>query len=106
MVEFTQYMLPDGEKKPIQIHVPMDLQVKATEINKRGYKFEAEVLRTGEVSFTVADPKLGDDIEIEICPNGPGVMEAVHRLIARAYDLVTSLNVRAGDERVLSEVRT
>lgn len=106
MVEFTQYLLPDGRMQKIQFDAPWELQKMADEITGRGYKFEAEVLTTGEVSFTVGDPELADDIEIEICPNGPGVREAVHRLIERAYKLVTETNAKVGDESVLSEVRS
>ena len=80
-VPFTQYLRPSG--RPISIELPCSEELKSSveEIIKRGYRFEAEVLRTGEVSLTVSDGE--QDLAIELTSNGPEVLHAVNRLISR-----------------------
>lgn len=86
MVPFTQYHLPDGRKSDTGIDRPADIEALAQSFIDRGGWFEAEVLTTGHVSLTACfDMPDGDnDIEIELVPNGPGVPEAVDRLVRRA----------------------
>ncbi len=52
-VPFTQYMLPDGRRRSAV--APLDdpeLQALADELMRKGVHFDAEILRTGEVSLT------------------------------------------------------
>ncbi len=79
VVEFTQYLLPDGKKRPTHIRVSNAAWKKAGEIVALGFCFECEILQTGQVSLTIADAD--GDHAIKICPNGPGVRETVERLI-------------------------
>ena len=44
----------------------------------------AECLATGEVSITVEDRAAGEDVEIEVIPNGQEVRRAIERVLARA----------------------
>jgi hypothetical protein len=80
-IPFTQHLLPHGRTKPTSIAVAADVADKADAILARGLAFECEILSTGEVSLTVTDPEEGDDLAIEVLRNGPGVREAVERLI-------------------------
>lgn len=80
-IPFTQYVLPHGRQKEITIDRSAEIEAVAMQFLYSGGKFEAEVLLSGEISLTAC--KDGEDIDIEICPNGPGVGEAVDRLIRR-----------------------
>lgn len=81
-IPFTQYMLPRGERKQIGLPVSDAAYAKAREIMNADLSFEIEVLRTGHVSATITDPEHGD-LDIVVTGNGPGVREAVERMIAR-----------------------
>jgi hypothetical protein len=83
-VPFTQYLRPDGRRAAVTIDRPDYIADKAFAIIAKGFRFECEQLRTGHVSFTVADDD--GDIGIEICMNGVNVPEAVDKLIERVYD--------------------
>lgn len=78
-IPFTQYLLPNGERKPIKINRPFAIQAKARDIMALGYRFEAEILTDGMVSLTIAGKNT--DVGIMICTNGPAVPEAVDKLI-------------------------
>lgn len=82
-IPFTQYVLPNGNPREVMIDRPNDVAAKAAEIIARGHRFECEVLTTGEISLTLHDPKKGEDIDIEVVPNGPEVPKAVDRLVLR-----------------------
>ena len=90
-IAFTQYLRPHGRKISTSVECSDDIIEKADAICAAGYKFEVEVLMTGNVSMTVEntdDDKLdleGGPIAIEIVPNGPGVLDAVVRLVNKAY---------------------
>jgi hypothetical protein len=66
------------------ISVSDDIGLKAMRLLNAGLRCEAEVLATGEVSLTIHDPNIEEDIAIEIVSNGPDVPEAVARLIEAA----------------------
>ena len=86
---FTQYMRPDGRKVPTEIDRPIRIHRKAIDLMEIGCTFESEVLTTGEISLTVAYE--GEDIAIEICPNGPEVLDAVDKLILSATTNIKAL---------------
>ena len=77
----TQYLRPHGTKRKINKEVSDDVYAKGLEIIEAGYALEAEVLTTGEVSFTIADYANGVDVAIELSPNGPEVDDAFNRMI-------------------------
>jgi hypothetical protein len=82
---FTQYMMPDGRREPVQILRPDDIAKKAAFIQSKGYTFECEMLsdmRT--ISLTITDDE--GDFDIEVVPNGPEIPIAVDRLITRAAE--------------------
>ena len=81
MIPFTQYFMPDGRKEPVEINRSEEVEVKAHQIIASGFRFEIEVLTTGEVSMTITNDEDGD-MAIEIVSgNGPEIPEAVDRMI-------------------------
>ena len=88
-IEFTQFLRPNGKQRLGWIDRPEDIENKAKEIISKGYKFECEELQTGMVSFTIADPKKEEDVEIEICNNGPAVPEAIDKMIERFHKTIS-----------------
>lgn len=54
MIRITQYLRPHGEKRYLQVpdRAP-EIEEKAKQIIDAGFKFEAEILTTGEVSLTI-----------------------------------------------------
>lgn len=83
---FTQYLLPNGEKRPMTTERSPEIEAKAAELVKRGCFFEIEILRTGWVNM---DCQLGPDcICGELCENGPQVPETVDKLVNTAYAIV------------------
>ena len=83
-IPFTQYLLPDGRKRYELVDRPQEIEDIANSFIANGGKFECEILTTGHVSFTAC--KFDRDVEIEICTNGPDVLEAIDRLVRRAGD--------------------
>lgn len=80
-VEFTQFLRPNGRKKPVFMPTSKTAADKAEEIKSAGYKFEVEVLTTGHVSATIADPIKEEDLAIVLVPNGTGLSESVSKMI-------------------------
>lgn len=88
-VPFTQYLRPHGEKRATEIVLPCKgAEALAALIIKCGYRFEIEMLTTGEISMEVVrdipDPDIEDEVAIEICENGPVVPLAVTKMIQDA----------------------
>jgi hypothetical protein len=80
-IPFTQYLRPDGRRAQVEIDMPEEIERKAQQIIAAGYVFEVEHLTTGHASLTIADPSKGEDVAIEVVPNGPAVPDAVERLV-------------------------
>lgn len=78
-IRFTEFVLPRGEKRNMFVKRPFAITQKAKHILALGYRFEAEVLTTGQISLTITSDIC--DVCIQICNNGPEVLEAVDRLI-------------------------
>lgn len=89
-IEFTQYLLPNGRQKKIEIDMPEDIETKARSLQEKDCYFDAEVLTTGLVSFTCMKNGYQDDdcVSIELSENGPAVLDAVSNLINTAYERV------------------
>lgn len=80
-IEFTEYILPNGRKKKKYFIRPLDIVEKADKIIEKGYRFEMEKLRTGEISITIFDPKKTIDIDIRICSES-NIIENVDNMIS------------------------
>jgi len=66
----TQFLRPHGDKLDLQVEIADSLRDKVRQIERRGLRFTAEVIPTGEVSFCIEDEQ--SDIACELAPNGPG----------------------------------
>ena len=80
IIHFTQFMRPDGRRVETGIDRPQEIATRAQKIIAAGYRFEAEVLTTGEVSLTITNDE--EDHAFEVIPNGEAVPDAVDRLIS------------------------
>lgn len=83
-IPFTQYMMPDGRRKSVTIDRPPHIERIAHEVIADGCEFDCEMLRDGNISLTcVRDEEI---LVVEVCPNGPPVLEAVDRLVVSANE--------------------
>lgn len=91
-IPFTQFMRPDGRRKDETIDRPEHVEKVALSLFERGVRFEAEVLMDGSVSLEAVGPEDEDgdptSLAIEVVPNGPGVAEAVDRLVLKASERI------------------
>jgi hypothetical protein len=92
-IPFTQYVLPDGRRRAVRIERSVEVESLARSLVEWGVHFDAETLRTGDVSLTAEfdedderAERLGTPVlAIETCANGPAVQEAVDRLVRAAH---------------------
>jgi hypothetical protein len=81
-IPFTQYKRPNGRTEEVTIGRSSEIEALAERFIKAGGCYEAEVLRTGDVSLTAV---IGNaDVEIEIVENGQSVPKAVDELVRRS----------------------
>lgn len=78
-VNVTQFKMPDGRAVQTGTDLPDELQPHYDEMRRRGWRFEAEMLSTGDVSITIADDETDQDIRI--VANGPGVQDAMVEML-------------------------
>ena len=94
-IPFIQYLQPKGRRKR-QFYFLKDEDVfnKAREVIEKGGRFEAEVLTIGNcVSFECVNRRDTDETwALEVCVNGPAVVEAIERLVNTAHARVTGGN--------------
>lgn len=85
MIEFTQYLRPDGRERKVTIDRPAEIERLAYQIvHKLGGTFTVEELMTGEAAVACETPEDGD-IALEVVPNGPQVPDAVDRMVRAAW---------------------
>ena len=85
---FTQYLRPLGRTQPIKIPISPEQDAVAEVALKAGYRFEAEILTTGQVSLTITGKNT--DVYIEIVQNNVAeVTIAVAKLLSD-FDLETA----------------
>ena len=90
MIQFTQYLRPNGRTQTIYIEMDEETESKAAELIGSGAVFEAEVLPGSIVSLECLDTAVdGNDsqfsLAIQLVKNGPMVVDAVKTLVADAY---------------------
>lgn len=86
MIEFTQYLKPDGRRSRIEIPRPEEIEAMAEDLLESGFVFEAEVLNDDRtISLTVSDPFKEEDVAIVVVENGPKVPAAVDELVRDAH---------------------
>lgn len=84
-IPFTQFMMPDGRQVPVSIQMPVATEEKAKVLLNAGFRFEIEMLSTGEISMEVVDHE-DEPIAAEICRNGPQVLTAIAKMVEDAFD--------------------
>lgn len=101
-IPFTQYMLPDGRPQSVGVPVPDGKGDMVDAILDAGAYFDAEVLLTGEVSFTCEiEPEDADEVQVlshQVCPNGPEVTTAIELLVTGAYVQIAARQFLASTE--------
>jgi hypothetical protein len=83
MIPFTQYKMPDGHTVEVVIDRPREVEARAHRLIDMGYKFEIEVLMTGQISMEITlkgEPFMGD-----ICDNGPEVPRCIDNMINESH---------------------
>ena len=91
MIPFTQYLLPDGEKRQVSVERSTEIEALAHKVRLIGGRFEIELLRTGDVSLECLIR--GDDPQVlssAICSNGPGIELVVDSIVEQAYSSAVS----------------
>jgi len=86
-IPFTQFLRPNGRRRPTEIDMPSEIEDLAKSFIEAGGWFECEELTTGHASLTACwkdDQEGSKDIAIEVVENGPPVVEAVERLVRKA----------------------
>ena len=103
-IEFTQYLRPNGERKPVWVERPADIARIAVCLKAAGWGLDIEQLRDNTISMTVspapvfagfdeaiipadytrAEWNASAPIATELAPNGPAVLAAVDKLITTA----------------------
>ncbi len=88
-VPFTQYIAPNGKRKPNSIELRGEPAEKAKALVDAGWDFGVEILSTGMVSMTAEAPLLdGEDDtyeDIELSPNTMEIYTHAEALVDRAY---------------------
>ncbi len=87
-IEFTQYLMPNGRREQTFIDdMPAEIEAMADQFIAAGGRYESEMLRDYAIISLTACYRVGgeeQDVEIEICKNGPDVPGAVERLIRKS----------------------
>lgn len=82
-MNFTQYLMPNGRKRAVTIDVDSEIEHMATELEKKGCRFEIEMLMTGQISMTCERGDIDEPVIFGSCivENGPGMKEAVEQMV-------------------------
>lgn len=100
-MEFTQFMLPYGESKKVEITRSPEIESLASFLTGLGYVFEIEILRTGEINMECirheeegVEDSFPQILSIIICANDIRVPFIVDQLVRKAkshYDLLNKI---------------
>lgn len=91
-IPFTQFMLPNGARRSIEIERPEAITEKAEAIIKAGFRFEVEILSTGHVSLTITGDNI--DVAIRVVSNGFAVAVA-----AAVDDMIENFDIDEAKRR-------
>ena len=80
-IPYTRYVLPNGRKVHETLLVSAETFEKARELIESGLEFEAEILTTGQVSFTIVDPVEEIDVDILVAANDENLIGKIESLI-------------------------
>ncbi len=83
--KFTQFLMPDGRQKKVEIDVPDDVREQYDAIHAAGCRLTTEMLMTGQIAIYISDLQAEDDFFCTVIPNGPEVPKAIEKMI-REFD--------------------
>lgn len=87
-VHFTQFLRPDGRRRPNTIDRPDDIGLAAQELVAAGCHLDIEELQTGDISMSVEREDDEGETEVlsnRVCDNGPPVPVNVDEMIREAH---------------------
>lgn len=83
-MEFTQYVFPNGRRRPEVIDRPPDIEAKAKELQAAGWEFEIECNPDSQlVHMDCCDDER--QLANRFCRNGPDVPVKVDELVNEAH---------------------
>lgn len=83
---FTQFLLPNGRKKQIEIIRSEEIENKAKKITDKGFNFEIELLRNGMVHMDCCN--IQEAISSHLCKNDEQIPETVDKIVNKAFDVL------------------
>lgn len=81
--EVLQFLMPNGMRKLTSTELPIETKAAYEDMLQSGCRFEAEVLRSGQVSITISDPVKEEDVDISLTGNGPEVQRGMVEMLQR-----------------------
>ena len=81
--EVALFKAPHGYVRQMITNLPVEVQLAYNDMAAAGCRLEAELLRTDEVSVTIADGN--NDLDIRVVPNGPAVQNALVEMLNSGY---------------------
>lgn len=80
IVAVTQYKFPNGRAVAQTTEIGDDFRPQYEVMCSRGWNLAAEC-QDGQVTLFIEDQPHGEDIGIEVAPNGPEVQRAIQKLL-------------------------
>ena len=97
-ITFTQFFMPDGRQEQVTVDIlPPELEAIHNSLITKGCRAEIEMLSTGIISMAY-EYKEDCTVAIELCSNGPEVIETLKKLITRANEQVDERIAHYGKE--------
>jgi len=96
-IKLTQLLKPSGKTVGVEIEASEDIEKMANQLVDLGYRFKVEQLIEGDVQIDCSK-STNDPIAIELCQNGPSLIEAIFRLIKTSHSKVFSKKIEIYDE--------
>jgi len=91
LINFTQFLFPDGRKKTISIERPIEIQDKYDDLVSQGFRFEIENNR-GEIWATCQRSE--DETVDVIGDNDARVPILIDKLISNAWEIYIWKEIR------------
>lgn len=85
-IQFTQFLLPDGEQRQEKIARPKEIYDLAMPCIYKGGRFTVEMLQNGVISLACEYDD--EDICMEISENGPDITEKVDKLVKDSHAII------------------
>ena len=85
-IPFTQYLLPNGQRRERVVDRSAEIEEKANELLKSKYYFEIELLTTGVVAMYSYKSGQEREVTMQLCDNGPQTLVCVDKLINDTYE--------------------